>query len=462
MLSDTPGPVDPDSLSRDSCYEDSNSKHNHSKRTDMGLNVLLLGSGGREDAMAWSIAKSDKLDTLYIAPGNPGTAQWGENINLSLSDFEAILSFIEEKEVNLTVVGPEQPLVDGITDFLEGRGHKVFGPSKKAARLEGSKKFANEFMKENHIPTADFDTYTQDEFDKALSVIKKRDTYPIVLKADGLAGGKGVFICETEEEVERRLNELKENARFGSAAETLVVEEFMKGEEASVFVISDGKTARIIHYAQDHKRIGEGDTGLNTGGMGAYAPTPVLGRRMLQRIEKEVILPTISAMLLDENPYQGILYCGLMITAEGPKVVEYNCRFGDPECQAILPSLESDLLELMEAAANEELDQKEVKIDDQYRCCVVLASEGYPLDYVKGKEITGMEEISDDALVFHAGTKNENGKILTDGGRVMNIVGKGPSLPEAIKNTYQEVKKISFDNKYFRSDIGAKGLAYIE
>ncbi|MCW9707183.1 phosphoribosylamine--glycine ligase [Fodinibius salsisoli] len=428
----------------------------------MGLNVLLLGSGGREHAMAWSIAKSDKLDTLYIAPGNPGTAQHGQNVDLELSDFEAILNFIENKAVDLTVVGPEKPLVEGITDFLEERGHKVFGPSKKAAQLEGSKKFANEFMKKNSIPTADFETYSQGEFDKALSVIKKKDTYPVVLKADGLAGGKGVFICETAEEVEKRLNELEESDRFGEAADTLVVEEFMKGQEASVFVISDGKTAKIIHYAQDHKRIGEGDTGLNTGGMGAYAPTPVLGRRMLQRIEKEVILPTISAMLLDENPYKGILYFGLMITKNGPKVVEYNCRFGDPECQAILPSLESDLLELLEAAANETLDQKDVRIDNQYRCCVVLASDGYPLDYKKGKEISGIDEVSEGAFVFHAGTKEENGKILTDGGRVMNVVGGGNTLAEAIKNTYQEVEKISFSNKYFRSDIGAKGLAYTD
>ncbi|SMO68674.1 phosphoribosylamine--glycine ligase [Fodinibius sediminis] len=428
----------------------------------MGLNVLLLGSGGREHAMAWSMAKSDRLDDLYIAPGNPGTAQLGENVDLALADFDAILAFVENNNIDLTVVGPEQPLVEGITDFLEAEGHKVFGPSRIAAQLEGSKKFANEFMKKNHIPTADFETYSQDEFDQALSVIKKKDNYPVVLKADGLAGGKGVFICETEEEVEKRLDELKENTRFGDAAETLVVEEFMKGEEASVFVISDGKTAKIIHYAQDHKRIGEGDTGLNTGGMGAYAPTPVLGKRMLQRIEKEVILPTVSAMLLDGNPYKGILYCGLMITEEGPKVVEYNCRFGDPECQAILPSLESDLLELMEAAADQRLDQKEVRIDDKYRCCVVLASKGYPLDYEKGKEITGIEDVSDDALVFHAGTKAEGGKIFTDGGRVMNVVGAGKTLPEAIKNTYSEVKKINFENKYYRSDIGAKGLAHLD
>lgn len=426
------------------------------------MNVLLLGSGGREHAMAWSIAKSDKLDELYIAPGNPGTAQHGTNVDLSLSDFDAILLFVEDKNIDLTVVGPEQPLVDGITDFLEGQGHNVFGPSKYAAQLEGSKKFANEFMKENRIPTAEFETYSRSEFSKALKVIKTKDEYPVVLKADGLAGGKGVFICETEEEVEERLNELKEDDRFKQAAQKLVVEEFMEGKEASVFVITDGKSAKIMHYAQDHKRIGEGDTGLNTGGMGAYCPTPVIGRRMLQRIEKEIILPTVSAMLLDEQPYKGILYCGLMITQEGPKVVEFNCRLGDPEAQAILPSLESDFLELMDAVANEELDQKEVRIDDKYRCCVVMASDGYPLNYEKGKEISGLEDVSDEAIVFHAGTKSQDGKIITDGGRVLSVVGAGATLKDAIRNTYQEVDKISFENKYFRSDIGAKGLVYFD
>lgn len=424
------------------------------------MNVLLLGSGGREHAMAWSIAKSDKLDQLFIAPGNPGTAQVGTNVDLSLSDFEAIIEFIEDNEIALTVVGPEKPLVDGITDFLEEKGHKVFGPSQVAAQLEGSKEFANEFMKKNRIPTADFQTYSRKEFDKALKVIKSKDEYPVVLKADGLAGGKGVFICESAKEVEKRLNELKKDERFQKAAQKLVVEEFMKGEEASVFVISDGKTAKILHYAQDHKRIGEGDTGLNTGGMGAYSPTPVIGNRMLQRVEKEIILPTISAMLLDENPYKGVLYCGLMITEEGPKVVEFNCRLGDPEAQAVLPALESDFLELMEAAVNEELNQKEVRIDNNYRCCVVLASDGYPTKYEKGKEITGLADVSEDALVFHAGTKEQEGKTYTDGGRVLSVVGAGESLEDSITNTYREVKKIDFENCYYRSDIGAKGLKY--
>lgn len=427
----------------------------------MSLNVLLLGSGGREHAIAWRIGKSDLLKKLYIAPGNPGTAQIGTNVELSLSDFPAIQSFIDENDINLTIVGPEQPLVDGITDFLESKGHRVFGPSRKAAMLEGSKKFANEFMKTNRIPTADFQTFSRENFDDALNFIQNRKEYPVVLKADGLAGGKGVFVCETEEEVVKRLGVLKKE-RFEGAADTLVVEEFMEGEEASVFVISDGKTARVLHYAQDHKRIGEGDTGLNTGGMGAYSPTPVIGRKMLQRVEKEIILPTISAMLLDENPYKGILYCGLMMTDQGPKVVEYNCRFGDPECQAILPSLKSDLLELMNAAALGELDNYTVEIDDKYRNCVVLASRGYPVDYEKGMIISGIEDISEEALVFHAGTKESDGKIYSDGGRVLNVVGSGNTLQEAITNTYKEVKKISFDNMYYRSDIGVKGLAHLE
>lgn len=427
----------------------------------MSLNVLLLGKGGREHAMAWSIAQSDKLDNLYIAPGNPGTAQVGKNVDLPLSDFSVILQFIEEHAIDLTVVGPEKPLVDGIVDYLEERDHKVFGPSKRAAQLEGSKKFANEFMKNNRIPTAEFKSYSSNQFDSALSDIKKRNDYPVVLKADGLAGGKGVFICETEEEVERHLEDLKETARFGDAAQTLVVEEFLEGEEASVFVISDGTTAKLFHYAQDHKRVGEGGTGLNTGGMGAYAPTPVIGRKMLQHVEKEIVLPTISAMLLDENPYKGILYCGLMITDQGPKVIEFNCRFGDPECQSILPSLDSDFLELLNAAANKGLDQLDIEVDKRYHCCVVLTSDGYPLEYETGKEITGIKDVSDEAIVFHAGTTMKDGKVFSDGGRVLNIVGGGANLQEAIKNTYAEVEKVSFDNMYVRSDIGTKGLRHL-
>ncbi len=426
------------------------------------MNVLLLGSGGREHALAWSISKSPKLDKLFIAPGNPGTAEVGTNVDLTLSDFEGILEFINENEVDLTVVGPEKPLVAGIVDFLDEVGHKVFGPSKKAAQLEGSKKFAKEFMKKNRIPTADYRTFTQDEYDEAFEYIRRRDDYPVVLKADGLAGGKGVFICETEEDVEQRLEQLQEDSKLSDAAEVLVVEEFMKGEEASVFVISDGKTAKIIHNAQDHKRIGEGDTGLNTGGMGAYCPAPVVTKKVRQRVEKEIVLPTISAMLLDEMPYKGILYCGLMITDQGPKVVEFNCRFGDPECQAILPSLKSDLLQLMHAAASGDLDSTEIELDNQYRCCVVLASEGYPKSYDTGKKISGIADVDNSTNVFHAGTRLQDGDLLTDGGRVLSVVGSGSTLEEAIKSTYIEVRKISFENMYYRSDIGVKGLAHLD
>ena len=428
----------------------------------MKLNVLLLGSGGREHAMAWAISKSDFLGELYVAPGNPGTAEVAKNIDLSLDDFDEIQSYIEVNDIDLTVVGPEKPLVNGIVDFLEDQGHKVFGPSKAAARLEGSKKFANAFMKENMIPTADYAAFEQDDFDSALSYVRQKNEYPVVLKADGLAGGKGVFICETEEEVEERLEQLQADSRLSDAAETLVIEEFMEGEEASVFVLSDGESAKIIHNAQDHKRAKDGDTGLNTGGMGAYCPAPVLTDEQMHRVEKEIVLPTISAMVLDDTPYKGILYCGLMVTEEGPKVVEYNCRFGDPECQAILPSLQSDLLELMWATVEGNLYEKEIQVDDQYRCCVVLTSGGYPKSYETGKEITGINKVDADALVFHAGTQRQDGKLLTNGGRVLNVVCGGDTLEEAIRNTYQEVKKITFDDMHYRSDIGVKGLAHFD
>lgn len=428
----------------------------------MKLNVLLLGSGGREHAMAWSISQSPQLGALYIAPGNPGTALHGQNVALELDDFEQIVAFIEDHAIDLTVVGPEQPLVDGITDFLEGKGHKVFGPSEAAARLEGSKEFANAFMEENMIPTADYKAFGKDEFEDALTYVKQNEEYPVVLKADGLAGGKGVFICETEDEVAKRLTQLQEDKALSGAAQTLVVEEFMEGEEASVFVITDGKNAKVIHNAQDHKRANDGDTGLNTGGMGAYCPAPLLTPELMHRVEKEIILPTVAAMAMDKQPYKGILYCGLMITEDGPKVVEYNCRFGDPECQAILPSLKTDLLDLMWAVAEEKLDEKEIVLDDQYRCCVVLTSGGYPVAYEKGKPVSGLETVDEGTIVFHAGTRREGDTLLTNGGRVLNIVGSGDTLEEAIQSTYKEVKKVSFEDMHYRSDIGVKGLAYLD
>ncbi|MAO65952.1 MAG: phosphoribosylamine--glycine ligase [Balneola sp.] len=425
----------------------------------MNYNVLLIGSGGREHALAWAISRSPKLGKLYIAPGNPGTSECGENVELDSSDFEAVWDFIQEKHINLTVVGPEQPLVDGIANFLETKGHLVFGPKLQAAMLEGSKEFAKEFMERQQIPTAAYRVFDQDNFDDAASYIKEQNQYPVVLKADGLAGGKGVFIPESEAEAMEVLDELKNSDSLKEAASRLVIEEFMVGEEASVFAISDGESWKVIGNAQDHKRIGEGDTGLNTGGMGAYSPAPVVTDEILKQVEDEIIAPTISGMKEEGNPYSGILYCGLMITAEGPKVVEYNCRFGDPECQVILPRMKSDVLEVIAACTEGKLGETDIQFDDEVRCTVVLASGGYPESYEKGKEITGIEEV-ENAIVFHAGTREENGKILTNGGRVLNIVGSGSDLGSAIQNTYAQVKKIHFDKAYYRSDIGAKGLEH--
>ncbi|MEX0844028.1 MAG: phosphoribosylamine--glycine ligase, partial [Balneolaceae bacterium] len=415
----------------------------------MKYNVLLLGSGGREHAMALSISKSPQLKNLFIAPGNPGTAELGQNVDVTISDFEMIWEFIQENHIDITVVGPEQPLVDGIANFLEAKHHPVFGPKLQAAMLEGSKEFAKEFMRRHNIPTAAYEVFEQDDFDKAADYIREQNKYPVVLKADGLAGGKGVFIPESESEAMEVLEELKTSPSLKEAANKLVVEEFMVGEEASVFAISDGNSYKIIGNAQDHKRIGEGDTGLNTGGMGAYSPAPVVSDEILARVEKEIIEPTISGMKEEENPYAGILYCGLMITSDGPKVVEYNCRFGDPECQVILPRLKSDLLEIIVACTQLKLNEIDIQFDDEYQCCVVLASGGYPVDYIKGHEIFGLDEIKS-ATVFHAGTKLINDKIVTNGGRVLNVVGSGDSLATAIDQTYREVKKINFDKAYYR------------
>ena len=425
----------------------------------MKYNVLLLGSGGREHALAWAISQSPSLKKLFIAPGNPGTASLGENTELSISDFDQVWDFIQSNDIDITVVGPEQPLVDGIANFLETKNHPVFGPKLQAAMLEGSKEFAKEFMRRHNIPTAAYKVFDQDNFDDAADYIKEQGKYPVVLKADGLAGGKGVFIPETEAEAMEVLEELKISDSLKDAASRLVIEEYMIGEEASVFAISDGESYKVIGNAQDHKRIGEGDTGLNTGGMGAYSPAPVVTNGILDRVEREIIEPTISGMKEEGNPYAGILYCGLMITKEGPKVVEYNCRFGDPECQVILPRLKADMLEVIVACTQSELGSVNIEFDDEVKCCVVLASGGYPESYEKGKLITGLDDI-DNAILFHAGTKSEGDQVLTNGGRVLNVVGSGKDLQTAIDNTYAEVKKIAFDKAYYRSDIGAKGLKH--
>lgn len=425
---------------------------------EASYNVLLIGSGGREHAISWKLSQSDHLGKLYITPGNPGTEMFGVNVSIDPLRFEDVASFCKENNIDLVVVGPEVPLVAGLADYLEAEKIPVFGPRKAAARLEGSKEFAKEFMMEYSIPTADYAVFSSEEFDDALTFVQSKDSYPIVLKADGLAAGKGVFICENEEQVKKHLHEMKASTSLSKAASRLVVEEFMEGEEASVFVISDGHTSHILHNAQDHKRIGEGDTGLNTGGMGAYSPAPVLTEEILERVKTEIIEPTITGMQLEESAYQGILYIGLMITEDGPKVVEYNCRFGDPECQVILPSLENDLLDLMVATTDQRLDDFKIQIDDKYRCCVVMSSSGYPGSYEKGKVISGLFDLDEDAILFHAGTRSENGKIITSGGRVLNVIGSGKTLKEAITHAYSNVSKVSFEGCYYRSDIGHKGL----
>ncbi|MEX2640534.1 MAG: phosphoribosylamine--glycine ligase [Balneolales bacterium] len=424
---------------------------------DTVINVLLIGNGGREHALAWGMAKSPNLGRLYIAPGNPGTALCGTNVTLDTADFEAVTGFIVENEIGLTVVGPEQPLVDGISDYLNERGHKVFGPSAAAARLEGSKSFAKAIMQKYGIPTAGYKRFAFEELEDAVHFLEHTDTWPMVLKADGLAGGKGVFICEDKQDAINRLRLMSENPAM-NASGSLIIEEFMEGEEVSVFAVTDGREARILHPAQDHKRIGDGDTGLNTGGMGAYAPAPLMDETLLKEVEDTIIHRVLGGMQREGTPYRGVLYVGLMITENGPKVVEFNCRFGDPECQVLVPGLESDLLELLLAAVEGTLGETEVALSKDHYCCVVMASLGYPEAYEKGKRITGLDELSGDVPLFHSGTTESGGEIITSGGRVLSVIGSGRSLEKAVESAYEQVKKIHFDKAYYRSDIGKKGL----
>ncbi|TVQ14756.1 MAG: phosphoribosylamine--glycine ligase [Balneolaceae bacterium] len=427
------------------------------------MNVLLIGSGGREHALAWSISKSPLLGNLYIAPGNPGTNDLGVNVDLDVNNFEEVAEFCEATDIHLVVVGPEQPLVDGITDYLEDEGIKVFGPSKNAAQLEGSKSFAKAIMEEYDIPTASYTTFNRHEWSQAEEYINQNETYPLVLKADGLAAGKGVFVCDNREEAMEALAMMNDDVNLSSASYRIVIEEFLSGEEVSLFAICDGETARIIMHAQDHKRIGDGDKGLNTGGMGAYAPTPLLDQDGLNQIDETIIKPMMAAMIEEGLPYKGILYCGLMMTDQGPKVIEFNCRFGDPECQVMLPAIKSDLLELLMTCVNGKLSYASLDIDTGFYTGVVIASKGYPQVYEKGKKIVGLDMLSEDVLVFQSGTyRTDNGDLLTSGGRVLCVVGRGNTLRESISKTYAEVEKIDFENIYYRRDIGAKGLRRVE
>ncbi|MGA9293565.1 MAG: phosphoribosylamine--glycine ligase [Ignavibacteriaceae bacterium] len=422
-------------------------------------NVLLTGSGGREHALAYKISQSNSLNKLYIAPGNPGTKKLGENVSLNPDDFNSVISFCNEKDVNLVVIGPEKPLVDGLADVLRKNNINVFGPNKDAAAIEGYKTFAKYLMKKYNIPTAGYSEFTFSQISDAEEFLKKSD-YPVVIKADGLAAGKGVIICNNLAEGLSTLNDMFVKKAFGSAGEKIIIEEFLIGEEASIFAITDGDKFLCLPSSQDHKRIGDNDTGKNTGGMGAYSPAPLITKEILDRIENEIISPVLSAMNKEGKKFNGCLYCGLMINEGIPKVVEFNCRFGDPETQAVLPLLEGDFLELLYSAAIGNLNKDSVHYSGGSSVCVVAASKGYPEKYEKGFEIAGLDNVSNDIIIFHAGTKEDNGRILTNGGRVLGVTSliKNNDLRYAKQKSYEALSKINYKGIYYRKDISDKAF----
>lgn len=421
------------------------------------MNVLVVGSGGREHAIVWKLKQSPKVEKIFCAPGNGGIGEIAECIPIKAEDIYGLAQFASTNGIDLTVVGSEAPLVKGIVDLFEERGLAIFGPSKAAARVEGSKMFLKHLLKRLSIPTAAYHTFNQADLEEARRYVKNTNP-PFVIKTDGLAAGKGVAICQSTDDALHTLQEYFGEKVFGDAGSNVVIEEFMEGEEASVFALCDGTSYVLLSPAQDHKRIGDGDTGKNTGGMGAYAPAPVVTKEILDRVEKEIIQPTLAGMKAEGCPYKGCLYVGLMMTKGGPKVVEYNCRLGDPETQAVLPLIDSDLFDLLYSCANGTLNSYALRLKPETAVCVVLASKGYPDRYDTGKIISGLEKAGNDGIIFHAGTKKENGQFLTSGGRVLGVTALGNDLRTAIHRGYDTVKNISFDGQYYRTDIGAKGL----
>ena len=418
------------------------------------MKVLVVGGGGREHAICWKISKSSKVSKIYCAPGNAGIAEVAECVNIKAMEFDKLAAFAKDNQIDLTVVGMDDPLVGGIVDVFEAEGLRVFGPRKNAAILEGSKAFSKDLMKKYHIPTAAYETFTSPEEAKKYLETSK---YPIVLKADGLALGKGVLICETKEDAMAGVNELMLDKKFGSAGNTIVVEEFMTGREVSVLSFVDGNTIKIMSSAQDHKRAKDGDQGLNTGGMGNFSPSPFYTDEVDAFCKKYVYQATVDAMKAEGRPFKGVIFFGLMLTPEGPRVLEYNARFGDPEAQVVLPRMKNDIIDVFEACIDGTLDQIDLQFEDNACVCVVLASDGYPLAYEKGFEITGMENFKDKDgyYLFHAGSKfDENGKIVTNGGRVLGVTATGKTLKEARANAYEATEWVNFDNKYMRHDIG--------
>lgn len=417
------------------------------------MNVLIVGSGGREHAIAYCVAKSEKADKIYCTPGNAGIAQIAECAPIGAMEFDKIVAFAKEKEVDLVIVGMDDPLVGGLVDELEAAGIRAFGPKKNAAILEGSKAFSKDLMKKYHIPTAAYENFT--DSDKALAYLETAK-FPIVLKADGLALGKGVLICQNLEEAKEGVKEIMLDKKFGTAGNEMVIEEFMTGREVSVLSFVDGNTIKTMTSAQDHKRAEDGDTGLNTGGMGTFSPSPFYTKEVEDFCNQYIYQATVDAMKAEGRPFKGIIFFGLMLTEDGPKVLEYNARFGDPEAQVVLPRMKNDIIEVVEACIDGTLDQIDLQFEDNAAVCVVLASEGYPVKYEKGLEITGLEEFEkhDGYYCFHAGTREEDGKLLTNGGRVLGITAKGKDLKEARANAYAATEWVQFDNKYMRHDIG--------
>ena len=417
------------------------------------MKILIVGSGGREHALAWKIAQSPKVEKIYCAPGNAGIAEYAECVDITAMEFDKLAAFAKEKEIDLTVIGMDDPLVGGIVDVFEAQGLRVFGPRKNAAILEGSKAFSKDLMKKYDIPTAAYENF--DDPEKALAYLEHAD-FPIVLKADGLALGKGVLICNTLEEAKDGVKSIMLDKKFGSAGNQMVIEEFMTGREVSVLSFVDGKTIRIMTSAQDHKRALDGDQGLNTGGMGTFSPSPFYTEEVDAFCRKYIYQKTVDAMAAEGREFKGIIFFGLMLTSKGPKVLEYNARFGDPEAQVVLPRMKNDIIDVFEACVDGTLDQIELEFEDNAAVCVVLASDGYPVKYEKGLEIRGLENFKDKEgyYVFHAGTKFKDGKIVTNGGRVLGVVATGDDLKKARANAYEAVKLVDFDNKYCRSDIG--------
>ncbi len=420
------------------------------------MNVLVLGSGGREHAIAWKIAQSSSCNKLYIAPGNAGTSEVGENLILDVLDFKKIKYHVIKKEINMVIVGPEGPLVAGIYDFFRNdidlKNVSLIGPSEMGARLEGSKKFAKEFMVRNGIPTAKYQSFTKESIDKGFEFLESLNP-PYVLKADGLAAGKGVLIIDKLIDAKKQLHSMLKEERFGAASSTVVVEEFLDGIELSVFVITDGISYKVLPSAKDYKRIGEGDTGLNTGGMGAVSPVPFADRFFIEKVEREIIKPTIRGLNNENIEYKGFIFFGLINVAGEPKVIEYNVRMGDPETEVVIPRIKSDLLNLLKGIDDGTFSEKDLNINDDLATTIMLVSGGYPETYKKGEIITGIEK-SINSIIFHAGTKRKEDDIITNGGRVIAVTSFGNSLEDALKKSFESAEKISFKNKYYRKDIG--------